>query len=181
MTDGKKTAKQIIKRLIWSIVKATLLSLVFYIIFFNLFTILLYTDVEPEDRDPALLYCLFVVFYGAIFYLVHIRKYRDEYRVERDEASFVWISDLRSYFQNEGKYLALIYGIMVVVMELSMLIFQNGNPIGTVMLMVFPLMGAIKLPIIRMVVSFVVTMLVAVVITLWEHKRMFDYWNRPQK
>jgi len=181
MSEKKQNAQKKWKTLIWSVIKADILSLAFYLVFFNLINALLYMDVPQEERNFALLYCALAVIYAIVFYFVHIRKHSEEYVMMNQDAAFHWRSDLRAYMAGEGKQLLILYGVLAVIMEISMLAFPTRNPIGTVLLMVFPMVGVIRIPILRCLLSWAVTVLFALLLTVWGHRRCFLYWHRENR
>ena len=181
MREQQKGIKKQWKGLIWSIAKADLLSLVVYLVFFNLINALLYMDVPQEERNFALLYCAWAVIYAIVFYFVHIRKHSEKYVMMNQDAAFHWRSDLRAYMAGEGKQLLILYGVLAVIMEISMLAFPTRNPIGTVLLMVFPMVGVIRIPILRCLFSWAVTVLFALLLTVWGHRRCFLYLHRENR
>ena len=178
MSEKKQNAQKKWKTLIWSVIKADILSLAFYLVFFNLINALLYMDVPAEERNFALMYCALAVIYGVAFYFVHIRKHSEEYELMNRDGAFDWKRDLRTYMAGEGKRLLLLYGILAAVMEISMLVFPSRNPIGTVLLMIFSMVGVVKIPVLRSLISWAVTVLICLLLTVFGHKRSHTYWNQ---
>ncbi len=154
--------KSKITQLVKSIILASLLA---FVVYFILSFVLSAIFEENPNKDIYISLCMLAI-YNFIFYMVHEERRLDTY-VKCDD-QFTYIKELKSYLLNEGKYLLLIYGICITVVEVSMLISQNNpaNPIGVIFAMAFPLMPYIPIPVIRSILSLLLCMIGAGVLVL---------------
>lgn len=174
----KRTAKDFITDLLKGIIKATLLSYGIYLLTANFLAAIFYHDTVGQ-RDFTPIYLSFIVIYSIAINFTYIRKESNEY-YETTAEKFNWQRDMTEYLKAEGKYVLLIYGILAVVMEIGYWMFADAipNPVEMCLMFCFPLPLVIRIPILRTVLAYMLTIIIHLLLTEWNHYRMYQYWKQ---
>lgn len=145
--------KSIIK-LVKSVVYSSLLAFVLYAFLAFILAALL----EKSENKHYIVSWWMVLIYQIAFFIIHETD-RTETHAKNDR-QFTYLKELKAYFFAEGKYLLLIYGICVTIVEISMVVTNNApqNPFALIFCMNFPLMPYLPV-IIRSIVSLLLCMI----------------------
>ena len=154
--------------LIKSIIFASLFAFVLYLI--TGFTVAGFFEENPNKHFYVSWWMLLL--YIVSFYVVHERLRKETHADCFDH--FTYRKEIKAYFAAEGKYLLLIYGVLGMVVDVSMVITQNSpqNIVGAICVMFFPLITFIPIPIIRSISSVLLCMLGAVVLVLLRSRKI---------
>ena len=180
----RKEKIKCIKDILIGIVKSGFLSFGIYIASIIFFNIVVYKEDYVSERDFTPIYIGMIVFYVVANYMMYIRKQSENQKLSVEPAaSFSLKKDFVSYFKSEGKYLLAVYGLLAVVLEVSLLL--NIMPVSTVLLFPFPLIGIfvdkLPIPIVRSVAAYVLTMGLLLALTVLEHYRVYKHWNGSKR
>lgn len=180
----RKEKIKLIKDILIGIVKSGLLSFGIYIASILFFNIVIYKEDYVSERDFTIVYIFMIFFYAIANYIAYIRKQSEDAKLSVEPAaSFSFKNEFLSYFKEEGKYLLAVYGLLAVVLEVSLLL--GIMPVSTVLLFPFPLIGIfvdkLPIPIVRSVAAYAVTVLLLLALTVLEHYRVYKHWNGSKR
>ena len=156
-----------------SIVKATVISLLLSIVAFLILgavgTMIWGDDL---DKDSLVRLITFVTYYICFISV----KEKERYTLFSSNDKFSFVNEFKSYFSTEGKYLLLLYSIMAVLCEFDFLINPDTakRPIVFLCAMFFPLMPIIKIPILRSIISILLTFIVHVFIVQIKSYKIYN-------
>jgi len=177
----EKNTAEIIKKQIWGIVKSGLLSFVFYLLSSVFIQIVFYSDVPAgEKRDFTPVYVCMIFIYALANYFGYVRKNCETYE-ENMKDTFSFKECLTDYLRDEGKYLFLIYGILVVLYEISAHIIPAPNFLNLPLFFLFSVAPIIQIPILDMIAAYIVTMVAVLAVSVYARYRVYKHWHPKNK
>lgn len=143
-----------IKDIIFECIKSIVISSVVCFILYFFLAFILAAIWEDNPNKNLYASCCILILYFIAFYAIH-EQHRSEPFCPIEE-KYTIKKEIKIYFDKEGKYLLIIYGICSVIMEITCLITPADEPniIGTIFVMFFPLTPYIPIPIFRSIISF---------------------------
>lgn len=173
----KRTPRIIIRDILVGIVKSWIIAFLAYIAS----TILLKAFLEDVEQSifQSIAFGVVGICYAAANYHFFISGNTKEHMKIPDSSDPTYhpIEDLFAYIKGEGKYLLSIYGIFAILCEAARLV-KSQNPISTVLLFLFPALGWIEVPVLRIILAYVLSMALLLTLTLYARKKNFDYWSK---
>ncbi len=135
-------------RALWTIAKASILTLLLFAVFAAFSVIFGY-----RISDLLIPITIFIeLAYLASFYFVYARKCKASFP---EDCRFFFGKELLAFIKAEGKYFIIIYFLFAVTNEIF-LITNKGefNAVSAALSMVYPLVGAIKIKVWRSVINY---------------------------
>ena len=120
-------------------------------------------NISTYNTRSFFLMALLFIIYSIFFLLFYRRGIESTYYSHKDKFSIV--NESKSFLQStDGKANLIVYGILAIILELSLLIGStNKNPISMVFLMFFPFATTIKVIVLRSIISFILTLITSLV------------------
>jgi len=106
-----------------------------------------------KEMSPSAMRILYGILYAAVFYAVH--GYRRDSSYFPHEKKFSFAKELKAVFREELIYYLFILIPLAVTGEISCFIFKGQNPVGTVLMFVFPFYGVVNVPFLRSLINIV--------------------------
>lgn len=111
-------------------------------------------EIANESVRNAVLYLILMIAYAFFLNRFHMHKWLDTFAEHTNE--FSPKKELLAYLHAEGKYILLVYGIAVILTEISCWILPSNAPnlIATATMFCLGPWMILKLPILRAVIAF---------------------------
>ncbi len=174
--------KDFVKRLIFGIIKSSLVALVIYLLSITLIRFIA-TSVGGGDADAGMSHpivalstqmILYLAFQIPFYFLYTVKE--SNYRKVKSAQTFDIKEDFLDFVKGDGKTLMIVFGVLAVVMELSLLI--GIPPVSTALLMTFSFCYSVTIPILRIVVAYALTVGTTLLTSVYRHYKEFEYWNK---
>ena len=148
------------KKKVISLFKSIAISSLLSFVVFLLANTFIRALFEDSERINLILSSFNMIVYGICYYIVRIKD-QDNFG-ESDSSKNDLYNEIKAYFVAEGRYLIGLYAILAVLCEINCLISQGSSGILLVTLcsMFFPLFAYINIPVVRMVLSLIITIIV---------------------
>ena len=177
----EKNTAEIIKKQIWGIVKSGILCFLLYLLLSIPMNIIFYSDVPADgSRNFTPVHIATVFIYAAAFYLGYVKKNCETYE-ENMKDTFSFKECLTDYIRDEGKYLFLIYGILVVLYEIGAHIIPAPNFLNLPLFFLFSVAPIIRIPILDMIAAYIVTMVTVLAVSVYARYRVYKHWHPKNK
>ena len=149
-----------------SVLKASIIALLLTVVYSLISGIILSGVIKDGiNLDPV------VYFISMVTYLISYYNTREKVRYElfTPDNNFKTIDEAKNYINAEGKYLLIFYSVMAILCELNCLITPNTpqKPIVFICSMFFPFFTALKLPIVRSVISILIVCVAHLIIAVF--------------
>ena len=169
--------------IVWNITKGTALSIVValiaYIVLSPILIAIFYPDVPPGERDfTPLFYCIAII-YAVSFYFIYIKKSCEDEAPDTQD-KFVPLDDLKKYIKGDGKILLIFYAVMLVLYMIGNLFLSIGNPLTFIFGFPFPISENIPIPVLGEIVAYIVEMALIILLTVYQNKNNYKYWNKKK-
>ena len=127
-------------------------------------------------RDVAI-QIIMMVMYAVFFYRFHMHNRLSTYADHTDKLDLK--QELAVYLRAEGKIMFVIYSIIVVVAELSLLFTNNApqNPIVFATMFCLGPWMSLKIPVLRSVIAFTYSAIVICLLTILRSRKIHEEEN----
>ncbi len=174
----KKDTKQRVLGLLGAVVKANLIAFGLFL----LSSIVLRAAADSFGRSDKLIFLIIGLFYLYVFYMTYIKQ-RDELYLPKGER-FTYKAEAAAYFREEGKYLAMILGVLAVICEIEMIVqvAARGEEarflLTTICLFLFPLADLVPIPVVRMLLCYLFANGAVLLLQLLRSKRVWKQFDK---
>ncbi len=175
-----KAVKERVLGLLGAVVKANLIAFGLFL----LSSIILRAAADSFGRNDKLIFLIIGIFYLYVFYATYIKQ-RDELYLPKGEP-FSYQAEAAAYFRTEGKYLAIILGILALICEIEMLVqvAARGEDarflLTTICLFLFPLADLVPIPVVRMLVCFLYANGAVLLLQLLRSKKVWKQFDKRE-
>ena len=158
--------KKTIISLAKTVLKASIIALLLTVVYSLIAGILLSGVFKDGINLDPIVYLISMVTFFIFYYKV---RENNRYELFSGDNKFNTITEVKNYIKLEGKYLLIFYSVMAILCELNCLITPATprKPVVFVCSMFFPFFTALKLPIIRSVISILITCAVHIIIAVF--------------
>ncbi len=137
--------------LLLDLLKTLLISFVIYFASATLLAAILEEEKNAVVIQSVVSAAFYVIYYFS-FYLMHARKDAEEYSLNMTDEEYSFKSDIADIIKNEGKRLAVVYGVFAAVFELCGYI-PVANPLRVFLMPMFPIAYLINIPVLSSVLG----------------------------
>lgn len=160
----KKKIIDCCKTIFKSTIRAFIMTLLLFLPIFIIFVWVIGNKDQFYDRFSDILIKIICM----ITYFISFNSVREKERYElfSSNETFNFIDEGKSFFAKEGKYILSIYSVIALLSEIYSLITANSpqNPFALLCLWFLPFYNIIKIPILRSVISILLTGVIHLII-----------------
>lgn len=134
-------------------------------------------DIDPVDRNYALLYSLVTATTAIAMYIGHAKKSAKRSENINLAAPYSVKNDLAAYVKLEGKHIIIVFAVLAVVCEVSVIVMNSSgspNPIATALMFFFSLSYAIDIPILGIIIAYIVLVFSLLLVSVIARRREYN-------
>ncbi len=156
-------------QLLIDFLKTILVSDLFYFLSINLIGAIL-EDEKSVLVISAVLMVVFYAYYFIAFYIMHARRSMDDYSLDMED-KYSFKDDLKAILAEDGKRLAILYGILSIIMQLLYLL-PIRTPIPSLLLPVFPIYLLFAVPVLTAIIGWGIATAGSILVIAYSHRRV---------
>ena len=168
--------KKSVFHLIKTVILSSLITFGLLILFVGFIRKALENFSSLDLRSFLLMLFLWIIY--SIFFCLFYNKNLEKTYFKHEEC-FNVIDEIRCYLKSsDGKATLSVYGILAIILELSLLIkISEKNIIATLFSAFFPLASSIHIIIVRSLLSFVLVIFVCIIATVIRSYKIYKFYK----
>lgn len=157
-------------QLLLDLLKTILVSFLFYFLSVNLIGAI-FEEEQSKLLIAASVTAIIYVFYFIAFYIMHARKSMEDYSLNMSDEKYSFKEDFKAILAEDGKRLAVIYGVLAVVMEVCMHL-PIRIPITVALFPVFPIYMITDIPVLTAILGWAIVTAGSILTIAYSHRRV---------